>query len=142
MAGPPVGIPCRLPQKPERVRACPARRRRERAEEELVVERVRDRAEDPQGILDLLLRPIAAAPDDVRREAGSLQRLLERVHVGEGAQENDHVAGPHPVVGERPKPLCQEARLGDVRGVGLRGRWRELDLLGPPGVASSLSVVG
>src|SRR5262249_49344263 len=45
-------------------------------------------------------------------------------------------------VGERPQPLSEEARLGDVRRIGLRGRWLELDLVGQPAVAPALSVLG
>ena len=86
-------LPRRPPQQPQRVREHAARRRGERAEQGVVVERVGDDAEQPPDVVDLLLRPVAASADNVRRQPRSLQLVLERGDVGERAQQHDHVSG-------------------------------------------------
>ena len=137
-----VGVPGGLAQEPQGVGADAAGRRGKGAEQELVVERVGDDAEQPQRVLDLLLRPVAATADDVRCQPGAVERLLERVDVGEGAQQHDHLPTRHPLVGQLPQALGEEARLGDVRRVGLRGRGGELDLLRPPAALGTGFVLG
>ena len=68
----------RPPQQPERVREDGAGGRGERSEERLVVEWVRDHGEQTAQIVDLLLRPEAAAADDVGIQAGVLERASRR----------------------------------------------------------------
>ena len=140
----PSGRAGRLAQEPERVGAHAAGRRGERAEQGLVVERVGDHAEQPQHVLDLLLGPVAAPADDVGSQAGSLERLLVGVDVGEGAQQHDHLAARHAGVGQLAQALGQEAGLGDAAGLpsesgGLSSMPR-LQPVGCPGLVVDASV--
>ena len=122
-----------LAQEPERIWADADRERRERAEQQLVVQRVRDDAEEPDQVLDLLLGPVAAAADHERAEAGARQRLLVGVDVGEGAQQDDDLATLGIArLDQLAKSLGKEAGLGDhLRRGGCRRRI-ELDLVGVP----------
>ena len=87
-------VACRAAQQPERVGARGDREAAERAEQALVVERVRDHAEQPDQILDLLLGPVAAPAHHERLQPRPPQRLLVRVDVREGAQQDGDVAAP------------------------------------------------
>ena len=71
-----LGVPAlgcgRAAQEPERVGADPVRERGQGAEQVLVVERVRDHAEQPDQVLHLLLGPVAATADHERPQAGAV----------------------------------------------------------------------
>ena len=110
----------------------------ERAEQHLVVERVGDRLEQPQEVLDLLLRPVAAAADDVGVEAGALERLLVGVDVGERPQQDDDLAGPRLArVDDLAQPPRDDPRLGDELRLALRRRRLEQLLVLLPSRSSS-----
>ncbi len=87
-------------QDPQRVRARAAGGGGERGDQRLVVERVGDASEEGERVGDLLRGPVAAAADDVRLEAGELQRLRVDVDVGEGAQQDHHPRRIDAAVGE------------------------------------------
>ena len=103
-------------QEPEGVGSDPARRRGERSQQRLVVERVGDRRQQGADVGDLLLGPVAAAADDVWAQAGALERVLVGVEAGEGAQQDDHRAAVDALVGQLPQPRRQEARLRELVG--------------------------
>ena len=120
-------------QEPEGVGAHAGRWRRQGAEEHLVVKRVRDRGQDPQQVLHLLLGPVAPTTHDVRLEAGPAQRLLEGIDVGEGAKQHDDLATVRLAgVDQRAQALRQEAGLGHVVRPALAGRRLEGDVVRLP----------
>ena len=82
-------------------------------------------ASSAQTSRDLLLRPVAAAADDVGAQARALERVLVRVEVGEGAQQHDHRAARDAGVGElaqargergAPRPAVRAGVRASVAG--------------------------
>ena len=123
-------------QQPERVGGDAAGRRGERSQQRLVVEGVGDRRQQRADVGDLLLGPVAAAADDVGAQPGALQRVLVGVEPGEGAQQHDHRAAVHPLVGQLAQAHGQEPRLGQLVRRGARvGGGLEPDLVLVPALA-------
>ena len=133
-------------QQPERVGRDPAGGRGERAQQRLVVERVGDRRQQRADVGDLLLGPVAAAADDVGAQPGPLERVLVGVEAGEGAQQHDHRAAVHALVGQLAQARGEEARLGQLVGrgarVGRRARARSPRSSQPSRPVSSISTAG
>ena len=65
-------------------------------------------AEQRADVGDLLLGPVAAAADDVGPQPGAGQRVLVGVEVGEGPQQDDHLAARDPLVGELAQALARK----------------------------------
>ena len=126
----------RRPQQPEGVGGDRAGGRGEGAEEGVVVERVGDRRQQRADVGDLLLGPVAAAADHVGPQAGSLERVLIGVKVGEGAQQDDDLATVDVAVDQLAQAGGEGARLGQaVERSSPVDRRLQLDLLRIPAVA-------
>ena len=87
-----------LGQADELVGAGAVEGRGEHRQQRLLVVRVGEHAQPGEAVADLLLAPVAAAADDVRRQALLLERLLEQPQARRRADEHDHVAGAAAVV--------------------------------------------
>ena len=104
--------PARLGEQHQRIGPGAAERRRQRRVERRLVARVGQQREVRDPVADLLLRPVAAAADDVRRQALLLQRLLVEAQRARRPHEQDDVAqGPPRVVDLGAQPRGDGARL-------------------------------
>ena len=86
-------------------------RARQDRQQRLLVVRVGEHAQPREPVADLLLGPVAAAADDVGRQALLLERLLEQPQRGGGADEHDDVPGAAAGVDLGAQPVGDQARL-------------------------------
>ena len=145
----PPGVPpgrARLePDQRDRVeRGADERRGQQRVERQLV-ERVRQRRQPVAQVGHLLLAPVAAPADDVRRHAALLQRPLVAGHVGRGAQQQHDVATAvgAALAGQLVDAAGQQARLERAPGCDRAQALTErvLALAGEPLVPAALVLV-
>jgi hypothetical protein len=115
-----------LGEQDERVASGAAERGGESAVERELVARVGERSQVGEAVADLLLRPVAAAADDVRGQALLLERLLEQPQRRRGAHEHDDVPRTAAGADLLAQPVRDQAGLGPAPG--LLGERAEPDL--------------
>ncbi len=120
-----AALPPRLREEDQSVGPDTAEGRRQHGEQRLLVLRVGERGEVGDAVADLLLRPVAAAADHVRRQPLLLERLLQQAQRARRAHEDDDVARAPSGFDLGAQPVRDEPRLGPAPR--LRAAAREAD---------------
>ena len=113
------------PDQRHRVERQPAERRCQHRVQREPVERVRQRGEPVAQVGHLLLAPVAAPADHVRRDPALVERALEEAHAGGGA-EQDHDVAVRP---RRPDACSSSTRLASRRASAARHGGRAVERL-------------